>query len=204
MSFSSEHPKWDPSPKFTPLTETTSIPPLSYASPSGLALQRSRRWAGTVCKSCVRNVTLKLMSRILSQPYSARIHISSISRNMSQVQNFVPTKTYKVTIAWYHSSCILYVSDDTLICAELVSLQTFFFSRFFCLWARVSEGSAQEPPWSVPIFFSLSLSPTPFFCLEQYPFVRIQDKTEVLRTDKCKMKLNYQAFKIRVCRAALA
>lgn len=103
------------------------------------------------------------MSRILSQPYSARIHISSISRNMSQEQNFVPTtETYKVTIAWYHSPCILYACDDTLMCADLVSLQTFFFSRFFCLWARVSEGSAQEPPWSVPIFFSLSLSPTPF------------------------------------------
>ena len=159
MSFSSEHPKWDLNPKFTPPTETTSIPPLSYASPPGLALQRSRRWAETVCKSCVRNVTLKLMSRILSQPYSARIHISS---NLTQHVTATKCCPHNRNVQGHNSSCILYACDDTLMCAELVSLQTFFFSRFFCLWARVSEGSAQEPPWSVPIFFSLSLSPTPF------------------------------------------
>ena len=31
MAFSTEHPKWDQNPKFTPLSETTSIPTLSYA-----------------------------------------------------------------------------------------------------------------------------------------------------------------------------
>ena len=38
MAFCPEHPKWDQNPKFIPLSETTSIPPLSYAeSPPGAA-----------------------------------------------------------------------------------------------------------------------------------------------------------------------
>ena len=33
MAVCPEHPKWDKKPKFTPLSETTSIPPLSYGIP---------------------------------------------------------------------------------------------------------------------------------------------------------------------------
>ena len=40
MAFCPEHPKWDQNPKFTPLSETMSIPSLSYAESSPLRGQQ--------------------------------------------------------------------------------------------------------------------------------------------------------------------